>query len=133
MSGLDYFDYTQQTVFEHMAAWTAFNPALSDGPTDPERANAAQATHTSFPTLCWQAELGRTFSADEDISSGRQVTILSHWLWTRRFSSDPNVVGRSIELDGSDYTIVGVMAADSSVSGVNGKPSRWDTDRAGSS
>jgi putative ABC transport system permease protein len=113
VSGPDYFDYVQQqTVFEQMAAWTGFNPTLSEGLSDPERVNVAQATHTLFPTLGWQAELGRTFSPDEDVPDGRAVTILSYGLWKRRFGSDLDVVGRSIQLDGRDYAVVGVMPAD---------------------
>jgi len=112
VSGPDYFDYLeQQTVFQQIAAWTGFNPTLADGVSDPERLTVARATHTLFPTLRWEAELGRTFTAAEDVPGGTATVVLSYGLWTRRFGRDSAVIGRSIELDGFDYAIVGVMPA----------------------
>lgn len=112
-SGPDYFDYLEmQTVFERMAAWTGFNPTLADGLSDPERITVTRATRTLFATLGWQPVVGRGFLADEDQPSGPLVTVLSHGLWTTRFGSDPNIIGNSIQLDGGDYTVIGVMPKD---------------------
>jgi putative ABC transport system permease protein len=110
VSGPDYFDYLeQQTAFEQMAAWTGASPTLTDGLSEPERVPMAMVTRTLFPTLGWQAELGRTFTPDEDTPGGRSVVVLSQGLWKRRFGSDTGVIGRSIELDGAQYAVVGVM------------------------
>ncbi len=52
---------------------------------------------------------GRTFAADEDRPNGPRVAVLGYGLWTRRFGSEPSVVGRSIALGGESYTVVGVL------------------------
>lgn len=53
--------------------------------------------------------LGRTFSAAEDSPNGPHVAVISEGLWTRRFSHDPNVIGKTIELGGQPHTIIGVV------------------------
>jgi predicted permease len=55
---------------------------------------------------------GRAFSADEDRQGGPLVTVLSHRLWQRTFSSDPDIVGRPILLRGEPYIVIGVMPPD---------------------
>jgi len=55
---------------------------------------------------------GRTFSADEDRPNGEKAAVLSYGLWTRRFGSDPDVVGRAITLGGEPYTVVGILGRD---------------------
>jgi len=54
--------------------------------------------------------LGRNFVASED-EPGNRVAILSYGLWLRQFGSDPSIVGKSITLDGRQYTVVGIMPA----------------------
>jgi predicted permease len=55
------------------------------------------------------AALGRAFAANEDVYQGPQVVILGNGFWSRRFGADPAAVGRKIQLNGTSYTIVGVM------------------------
>jgi predicted permease len=55
---------------------------------------------------------GREFTADEDRPNGPAAAVLSHRLWTRLFNGDAGAVGRSINLRGEPYTVVGVMPAD---------------------
>ena len=54
--------------------------------------------------------LGREFTRAEDVPNGPSVVILSHSLWQRAFHSDPSIVGRSVDLRGVPYTVVGVMS-----------------------
>jgi predicted permease len=56
--------------------------------------------------------MGRNFLEAEDRPQGPHVAILGYHLWQNTFSSDPNVVGRSILLKGEPYTVVGVLADD---------------------
>src|SRR5262249_1820070 len=49
------------------------------------------------------------FVADEDKPGGPQVAILSHNLWEKQFGAAPDILGRSITLDGTSYTVIGVM------------------------
>jgi macrolide transport system ATP-binding/permease protein len=53
--------------------------------------------------------LGRTFLQDEDHPQAERTVVLSYGLWQRRFGADPNIVGQSLILDGSDYTVLGVL------------------------
>ena len=109
-SGPDYFDYlATQRAFESMAAWTGFNPTLSDGVKDPDRLTAARVTHSLFPTLGWSPSIGRGFLEGEDHPGGALVAVLSHGLWESRFGGDEGVVGRTIELNEVTYEVVGVM------------------------
>ncbi|HEY2820123.1 MAG TPA: ABC transporter permease [Candidatus Acidoferrum sp.] len=74
----------------------------------PDRLDGAVITETLFPLLGVQPLLGRTFTAD-DMRPGVRVVLLSHKVWRDRFASDPNVIGKSMLLDGEQSTIVGVM------------------------
>ena len=98
----------QNTVFEKLAAIqsSAYN-FTSDG-TDPERLRGARVSAGLFEMLGATPALGRTFRGDED-QPGQNLAILSNALWKRRFSSDPNIVGQSITLSATSYTIIGVM------------------------
>ena len=63
-----------------------------------------------FPTLGVSAALGRTFTGEETRAGAEAIAVVTHGFWERRLGSDPNVLGRSITLDGHPFTIIGVMA-----------------------
>jgi len=95
------------TAFSSMGAWLATKMELSGGAV-PEEVSAARLTAGVFPTLGIQPEMGRVFTAQED--EGREpLAVLSYALWTDRYRRDPNVLGKSIDLDRKAYTIIGVM------------------------
>ncbi len=52
---------------------------------------------------------GREFTRQEDIPNGPNLTILSYALWHRLFQADPAILGRTIQLRGAPYTVIGVM------------------------
>src|SRR5262245_45123706 len=58
------------------------------------------------------AAQGRTFLEEEDRLGQNRVVVISHDLWSRRFNSDPGLIGRSIRLNGEPWNVVGVMPAD---------------------
>jgi predicted permease len=62
-----------------------------------------------FPTLGVAPILGRTFRTDDDRAGAAPVVMLGGGLWKRKFGSSPDVVGKSIVLNGASYTIVGVV------------------------
>ncbi len=74
----------------------------------PFQARAERLTASVFPVLGIDPIIGRTFTQQEDDTSA-PVTVISHALWQERFQGDPQVVGKTIELDRRPYTIVGVM------------------------
>src|SRR4029450_13407647 len=61
-----------------------------------------------FDALGVNAIVGRTFLPSDD-SRRAHVVVLSEAFWHARFDADPTVVGRAIRLDGSPYTVVGVV------------------------
>ncbi len=100
---------SSQSTLESLAAArrTAMDLAGAEGA--PERVNGAQVTRDSFETLRVQPILGRGFRSEETIPGGPEVAILGHGLWTRRFGGDPEILGRTLRVNGTERTIVGVM------------------------
>jgi hypothetical protein len=79
------------------------------GAGEPESVFAVQATINFFSTLGVKPMLGRDFHPGEDVASRPYVAILAHGFWRRRFGGDPQVIGRSIQLDSNNVTIIGVL------------------------
>jgi putative ABC transport system permease protein len=68
------------------------------------------ASASYFPLLGINAIVGRTFAPEEDVTAGTHpVALISYMLWQRRFGGDPNVIGKTIELDKHPLTIIGVL------------------------
>jgi putative ABC transport system permease protein len=82
------------------------NEVVVDG--KPDSLDGSNITANTFPLLGLQPILGRNFTAD-DMRPGVRVVILNHSVWRDRFASDPNVIGKTMLLDGEQHTIVGVM------------------------
>ncbi|MBI3449582.1 MAG: ABC transporter permease [Acidobacteria bacterium] len=67
------------------------------------------ATGDYFTTLGVRAALGRTFTAaDEEGAGAAPVVVLSHAAWQRRFAGDPGILGRTLRLNGSLFTVIGI-------------------------
>jgi putative ABC transport system permease protein len=64
-----------------------------------------------LPTLGLLPLLGRNFDAQEDRPNGPKVVLLGHGLWQRRYGGDAGIVGRTLRVEGTAYTIVGVLPA----------------------
>ncbi|MEO8432638.1 MAG: ABC transporter permease [Acidobacteriota bacterium] len=94
--------------FAAIAATRPLPLNLTEGATA-ERAEGCRVTDRLPEVLGVAPYLGRAFTPDENRSGGPAVAVLSHAFWTRRFGSDPRVVGHSIGLDGRKYLVVGVM------------------------
>ncbi len=77
----------------------------------PFHAVAERVTASLFPVLGIDPLLGRTFTQKED-ENAAPVTVISYSLWRERFESDPDVLGKTIDLDRRPYTIIGVMPRD---------------------
>jgi predicted permease len=109
VSAGNYIDWHDQTrSFTAMSAAEAWSPNLT-GIDSPEHIPGLKVTQDLFPMLGIGPMLGRLFVPGEDKEGANREVILSYKLWQRRFSSDPNVLGKAIVLDGNGYVIVGVM------------------------
>jgi predicted permease len=97
--------------------------ALSGDGREPERVTGLHVSASLFPTLGVRAALGRTFEATDDSAGGPNAILLSDALWRRRFGAR-NVIGRSIDVDGTPRTIVGVMPPSFTfpLAGIGGEP-----------
>jgi predicted permease len=98
----------RQQVFSDLAL-AAFNAFTLTGRGDPEQLIGLHASAALLPTLGLQPILGRNFSPDEDRAGGERVALVSHAMWQRRLNRDPSILGQALTLDGSPYTIVGVL------------------------
>jgi putative ABC transport system permease protein len=75
-----------------------------------ERIEGEEFSPAVFQLLGVRPLLGRTFADDEDpIDTPARVILISHRLWQRRFAADPNIVNRTIQVEGQTLTIIGVM------------------------
>jgi putative ABC transport system permease protein len=111
-SAANFFDqHDQNTVFEKMAAYNFTTRNLAEQGQTAERLRSLAATADFFPMLGIAPARGRLFKPEEFEPGADNVVILTDGCWTRRFGSDPNVVGRRIQLDGKTVEIVGVMPA----------------------
>ena len=99
----------QNHVFEQVVAYSEWNFNLT-GTGEPERIRSAIVSPAFFSTLGIKPIRGRAFLDDEDQAGKDLVAVISESLWERRFGSDPNVVGRSVNLDDKSFTVVGVIA-----------------------
>ena len=107
----EYVDYRDRShAFEQVAAYDTIGFNLTGGG-EPERVEGAVVTTTFFSLLGASAQVGRTFVAAEDQPGRDDVVVLSHSLWTRRFSANPAIVGQTIPVDGRPTLVVGVMPA----------------------
>jgi len=79
---------------------------------EPVRLTGALVSAELFSILGARPELGRIFYPGEDRVGQDNAVILSHGLWEQRFEKNPNIIGRSIELEGISRQVVGVMPAD---------------------
>ncbi|HKR15387.1 MAG TPA: ABC transporter permease [Pyrinomonadaceae bacterium] len=109
-SAANFFDQREKnTVFEKMAAYNFSSRNLTEQGQTAERLLGLAATADFFPIMGVAPALGRVFKPEEFEPEADNVIVLTDRFWTRRFGSDPNIVGRTIQLDGKTVEIVGVM------------------------
>ncbi|MPY86783.1 MAG: FtsX-like permease family protein [Luteitalea sp.] len=108
-SPADYLEWKEQaTSFQYLEPiWVRFFNLAT--PEAPERVRARQTSpdgHRMWGEDVW---LGRDFAADEDQPGKNHVVLLRHELWRDRFGADPDIIGRDIRMDGTPYTVIGVL------------------------
>jgi predicted permease len=93
--------------FQQMAAFREQQIDLTV-PGAPSHLRACQTSSGFFSTLGTGLALGREFTPQENQPGGAPVVVISHHLWRERFGRSPEVLGKSVTLDGANYSIVGV-------------------------
>lgn len=96
--------------FSELAATTNNNAILS-GDGEPLRVSTSIVTAGTFRTLGVSPIAGRDFDYSEVQPgfSGQQSALMGRQLWSRRYGSDPSIVGRTLRLDGKSFNVIGVM------------------------
>jgi putative ABC transport system permease protein len=75
----------------------------------PERLRGIHVSADYFRLFGAQVEIGRTFTAGEDIPGGPKLVVISDGLWRRRFGADRSLVGKAILLAGEPHVVIGVL------------------------
>jgi len=99
----------QNHVFTGMAASTRASFNVSFQGQEPARLNGVAVTAEMFSLLGVNPILGRNFLAGDETWGQHRVALISYGLWQDKFGGDPQVVNRTMRLNGQEYTIVGVM------------------------
>ena len=100
----------QTNTFQKVAAFENFRQTLRLGlPVGVMRLTGAKVTSGFFEILGVRPVLGRSFHLEDGLEGGNPVIMVSYGLWKRVHGGRPDIVGASLTLDGTQYTVIGVM------------------------
>ena len=109
VSAANFLDWQKQNhVFEQMALYAGARYDIT-GVGKSEAISASPVSSGFFSVLGVQPLHGRVFLSEEDRPGNNHEVVLSYKFWQTHYASDPGAVGKSINLDGEPYAIVGVM------------------------
>jgi predicted permease len=117
--------YREQTAVTQDVAAYRTGVVNYTGGSFPEQLRSGQVSGDFFRLLAAPIIRGRTFSAEEDRPAGPHVVVISERLWERRFTRDPDVVGRTISLSGDPYTVIGIVGASFDTEELGSAPEVW--------
>jgi cell division protein FtsX len=98
-------------VFDQVAAWSVEIANFTSG-REPEMIQYGLVSSNVFGVLGVQPRVGRAFLPAEDLRGCAPVVILGHNLWQRQFDADPNLLGKTVVIDGRPHEVIGIMPAD---------------------
>ncbi|MGO8787753.1 MAG: ABC transporter permease [Terriglobia bacterium] len=108
----DYLDWRNQNdVFEEMAITGYPNSYMWTGQGEPQRVVGGVTTFGFLKVLGIQPQWGRFYTPEEDKPGAARVAVLTYAAWQRRFAGSADVLGRTMMLDGSPFTVIGVLPA----------------------
>ena len=106
----DFLDYQSQAKsFEGMAIVHGISKALSDDNGFPENLDVTEASAGTFRLVGQRPVIGRDFAPADEIDGAAPVAMLNYTFWERRYGKDPAIVGRTVRLNGTPTTVIGVM------------------------
>jgi putative ABC transport system permease protein len=108
-SALDFIDYRDMSRSFSAIAGLQTNSVNLTGGGAPERVFGLRVSTSLFPMLGVRPLAGRVFRPEEEQPGRDHVAILGAALWKSRFGGDPGIAGKQIEIDGSKFTVVGVI------------------------
>ncbi|HET9533128.1 MAG TPA: ABC transporter permease [Blastocatellia bacterium] len=105
----DFLDWKERArSFEAIAAFNLSSANIL-GERGPERVDYAKVSADFFTVLAANPILGRAFLPEDDLPGSGNVVVLSYGFWQRYFGGDRDCIGKSLAIDGSSSTIIGVM------------------------
>ena len=112
MFGASYLEFRRhQTAFSAVTSWSGVNDCdLTSG--EPIRLVCASVESSFLGTLGIVPALGRSFTAEEDGPAKPRTVLLSHGIWQSRFGGRPDILGRTIAVDGEPSRVVGILPPD---------------------
>ncbi|HVB07914.1 MAG TPA: ABC transporter permease [Candidatus Acidoferrales bacterium] len=108
----------ENNSFARLAAYRGDSFNMT-GVGEPQRLRAEMVSADFFSILGVQPAMGRTFTAQDDHPGAAPIVILSNGFWHRGFGASPKILGRSISLNGTPYTVIGVLPANFYFTGNN--------------
>jgi predicted permease len=109
MSVPEFWDYRDRSgVFQDIAVIWPIPVALT-GSDRPQRIEVLATSPNYFTMLGVQPQIGRVFTQKEEVPGFLESVVLSDGFWRRQFGADPNILGKSLRLDGDLYKVIGVM------------------------
>ena len=114
----------QNDVFEQVVAYSDRTFDLT-GAAEPERIQGAIVSPAFFTMLRIKPMLGRVLLPEENQPSKVFSVVMSERLWQRRFDSDPQIIGQAIDLNNESFTVVGVIAHVTDLSGMPDDTELW--------
>ncbi len=109
VSYLDWRDFREQVrSFSQVEAYGIRSLVVSGGD-EPERISGVAVSAGLFRMIGETPALGRNVREDEDRPGAPAVVLLGHDLWKRRFEGDPRIVGRTVMINATAHTVIGVM------------------------
>lgn len=110
ISPVNFMDYRELPVFEDAAAWWRPGVNLTDPGLDPVRVNTIEVSANLFDVLGIRPAVGAGFpDRGPFFVQNELIAAISDRLWRNRYGADPSVIGKPINLNGTRYTVVGVM------------------------
>ena len=107
----DYQDFFAVEAFTDVAAYTLTRVVTVGRGEAASRARAVGASANLFPLLGVRPVVGRFFPLEEDALEANPIAVLAHEYWERRYGSDPEILGRTIDVDTRSLTVIGIAPA----------------------
>ena len=111
VSAPDFLDWRKQANSYAGMAAGSFDSFTLSGSVEPERVAGAQVSANYFQVVGVAPVRGRSFAPDEDQPGHAKVAMIGEDLWRQHFAGDPAAIGRTLKVDGENYTVIGVVPA----------------------
>ena len=109
ISPVTFMDYRALPVFDDAAAWWRPDVNLVDPGLEPVRVKTIEASANLFSVLGVGTQIGEGFPRGGPLHAMPRVAVISDRLWRSRYGAKPSIIGRTLSLNDTDYTVVGVM------------------------